>query len=205
MKERQLIKAAHILGLIFTPLYLPITGFLALFIFSYLSLLPWSLKLYVLVVVYLFTILIPMTAIRIYRKLMGWKRHELGHREKRMIPYILSITSYCCCYYLMNSMHWPRFMGGIVIAALVIQIACAIINVWWKISAHTAAVGGVTGALIAFSLLFLFNPVWWLCLVIILSGLLCTSRIILYQHSLSQVLVGYVIGMIGAFFSILFI
>ena len=40
----------------------------------------------------------------------------------------------------------------------------------WKISTHTAAIGGVTGSLIAFSLLFNFNPMWWACLTLIVSG-----------------------------------
>lgn len=88
-------------------------------------------------------------------------------------------------------------------AALVIQILCAIINVWWKISTHTAAIGGVTGALLAFSFLFAFNPVWWLCLTILVAGLLGSSRIILRQHTLPQVLTGYAIGLLAGFFIIL--
>ena len=125
-------------------------------------------------------------------------------RERRMIPYIISILCYFTCYYLMNVMNMPRFMGNILVAALVIQMACALINVWWKISTHTAAIGGVAGALIAFSLIFGFNPIWWLCLVIILAGMVGTSRMILRQHSLSQVITGFGIGLVSAFCVLLF-
>jgi membrane-associated phospholipid phosphatase len=83
-------------------------------------------------------------------------------------------------------------------------MACALINVWWKISTHTAAIGGVAGALIAFSLIFGFNPIWWLCLVIILAGMVGTSRMILRQHSLSQVITGFGIGLVSAFCVLLF-
>ena len=50
------------MSMVFTPFYLPIAGLLALFIFSYMSLLPTTYKLTVLTMVYLFTILLPAEA-----------------------------------------------------------------------------------------------------------------------------------------------
>lgn len=196
MRQKNIILAARIVSLVFTPFYLPLVGLVALFLFSYLSLLPLSYKLTVLLVVYLFTVLLPTLLIRLYRHHQGLTLIELGHRERRMVPYVISIACYLSCTYIMETFHVPHFMGAILIAALIIQIVCAIINVWWKISTHTAAIGGVTGALFAFGELFNFNPVGWLCLVVMLAGLLATSRIILRQHSLSQVLWGYIVGVI---------
>lgn len=157
------------MSMVFTPFYLPIVGLMALFTFSYMSLLPWQYKLVVLGMVYVFTILLPTLLIHLYRRYQGWSLLEIGSKERRMIPYVISILCYFCCYYLMTMFHMPSFMARILVAALMIQIACAIINVWWKISTHTAAIGGVTGALVAFSLLFAFNPIWWLCVVIIIA------------------------------------
>jgi membrane-associated phospholipid phosphatase len=54
----------------------------------------------------------------------------------------------------------------------------------------------VAGALFVFGELFGFNPVWWLCVVLILAGILGTSRMILRQHSLLQVIVGFVVGIV---------
>lgn len=203
-RERNIIITARMMSMIFTPFYLPILGLIALFFLSYLSLLPWQYKLLVLAMVYLFTILLPTFLIHIYRKYQGWSLIELGMKERRMVPYIISILCYFTCFYLMNVMRIPRFMGNILVAALIIQMACALINVWWKISTHTAGIGGVTGALIAFSFIFDFNPIWWLCLVLILSGMVGTSRMILRQHTLAQVTTGFFIGLISAFFIMLF-
>jgi membrane-associated phospholipid phosphatase len=55
----------------------------------------------------------------------------------------------------------------------------------------------------AFALFFDFNPLWWLSLVFIIAGMVGTSRIILRQHSLSQVLGGFGVGLITAFIVIL--
>lgn len=194
MRYKNIIVAARVMSLIFTPFYLPLVGLLILFFFSYLSLLPIVYKLIVVGIVYFFTILMPTILIHLYRRCQGWSLIDLGRKERRMVPYVISIACYLLCTYIMESMHIPHFMGSILIAALIIQIVCALINVWWKISTHTAAIGGVTGALFAFGELFNFNPVGWLCVVFILSGLLGTSRIILRQHSLPQVLAGYAIG-----------
>jgi membrane-associated phospholipid phosphatase len=89
------------------------------------------------------------------------------------------------------------------VVALAIQVVCAIVNLFWKISTHTAAIGGVAGALIAFSGTFSYNPVWWLCIIIIVAGILGTSRMILRQHSLSQVVAGFLLGFILSFLVIL--
>ncbi len=94
-------------------------------------------------------------------------------------------------------------MGRILIAALLIQVICALINVWWKVSTHTAAIGGVLGALMAFAILFNFNPTLWVCLVFFVAGIVGSSRMILLQHSLSQVLTGFGIGLVTAFLIIL--
>ena len=203
MREKDIILTAKVLSTVFTPFYLPIVGLAGLLTFSYLSMLPWLYKLFLLLMVYIFTIILPTALIRLYRHYQGWTLIELGSKERRMIPYIISIVSYLTCYYIMALTHVPHFMGSILIAALVIQIMCAMINLKIKISTHTAAIGGVAGALTAFSLIFRFNPVWWLSAVILLAGLVGTSRMVLRQHSLHQVVLGFLLGVACSLVSVL--
>ena len=203
MKEKDIILSARIISMIFTPFYLPLVGLLVLFLFSYLNILPLAYKLFVLVMVYLFTVLAPTLLIHVYRNHQGWTPRQLGMRERRMVLYILSIFCYFACYYLMHVFHIPHFMSSILVAALMIQILCATINVWYKISTHTAAIGGMAGAILAFADIFDFNPLWWFCLTIIVAGMVGTSRMILRQHSLPQVLWGFTVGLIVAFLIIL--
>ena len=184
------------MSLVFTPFYLPTVGLLALFSLSYLSLLPFGYKLQVMGIVYFFTILLPTLLIHIYRRHQRWTLIDIGRRERRMVPYVLSILCYFTCVYIMKQIHIPHFMSSIVIAALGIQIVCAVINAWWKISTHTAAIGGVVGAIFVFAAVFGFNPIPWLCITILLAGLLGTSRMVLRQHSLAEVVVGFVVGVV---------
>lgn len=161
MKEKNIIIAARAISMALTPFYLPLVGLAALFAFSYMSLMPWAFKATVLALVYIFTILLPTLLIRAYRQYQGWTRWQLGKKERRVMPYIIAILCYFCCYYLMSYLRIPQFMANILVAALLIQVVCAIINIWWKISTHTAAVGGFEGALVAFSMIFAFNPRRW--------------------------------------------
>lgn len=75
MKGNPIILAARIMSIVFTPFYLSLVGLMALFTFSYLSLLPWQYKATVLALVYIFTILAPTLLIRVYRRNRGWNRH----------------------------------------------------------------------------------------------------------------------------------
>ena len=196
MKEKHRIRAAKVISIVFTPFYLPLLGLVLLFALSHLSMLPATFKLEVLLLVYVFTALLPTLFIKLYRRMQGWSRIDLGQKERRMVPYIISIACYFTCYYVMNRLQFPRFMSNILMAALMIQLLCAVINIWWKISTHSAAIGGVAGALLAFSAIFIFNPVKWLSLVMIVAGLVGTSRMILRQHTLEQVVAGFAVGFI---------
>lgn len=182
------------MSMIFTPFYLPIVGLIALFIFSYMSLLPMMYKLVMLAMVYLLTVVAPSLLIHLYRLCQGWTSHELGRKERRLVPYIISIVCYFACFFWMEYRNTPRVISIIVVVALTIQMVCALINIWWKISTHTAAIGGVAGGLISYSIAFSFNPLWWLCFVLILAGAVGTARMILRQHSLSQVIGGFLVG-----------
>ena len=205
ISEKQLIIAAQALSIVFNPFYLPLVGLVLLFMCSYLSLLPTSYKLIVGLYTYLFTILLPTLLIRLYNKHHGNKLFKLMERERRMVPYIISITCYFACYYLMAYLHIPHIISSILVAALAIQTVCAIINVWWNISTHSAGTGGVTGALTVFSFVFGFYLLWWLTLTIIVSGMVGTSRLILRKHTLAQVVVGYFVGLTVTVAVILFI
>jgi len=204
-QEKTIILTARVMSMVFTPFYLPLVGLIALFTLSYLSQMPWRYKFQVLTIVYLFTILLPTFLIHLYRRYQGWTLIQLGNKERRMVPYVISILCYFACTYWMDYQHIPHFMGNIVTAALFLQIVCALVNVWWKVSTHTAAIGGVAGALFVFGELFAFNPVWWLCLVIVLAGILGTSRMILRQHTLSQVVGGFFIGLVCSIAGLLYV
>ena len=200
---KRMILAARIISMIFTPFYLPLVSLVALFIFSYMSRLPLFYQLKVVILVYLFTVFLPSILIHLYRRYQGWTTFQMGRKERRMVPYIIAIMCYFTCYYLMTVMRIPQFMANIVVTALAIQVVCALVNIWWKICIHMAGIGGMAGALLAISLVFQFNPLWWLSVIILVAGLVGTARMILRQHSLRQIVGGFMVGAVCGFLLIL--
>ena len=193
---KQILFIARIFSTVFRPSYYPTVGTFILLCFTYLSLFPWVFKLWILALVYTFTFCLPAIGIYIYRRLNGWSTYELRKRHKRAVPYIVSICCYLCLMHIFHITHIPHFLMAIVDISLLIQCTCVTINLWWKVSTHSAGSGGVIGAIIAYAAIFGFNPIWWLSLAILVSGCVMTSRMILRQHTLWQVLGGTLIGIV---------
>ena len=194
--DKTLIRTAKVISAIFTPFSIPFLAFLILFVFSYLRIMPIQYKLIVLGVVYCFTILMPTLTIFIFRKINGFSPEDLAERKRRYVPFILTITSYIFCLLMMHRLNIPWYMTGIILAALVMMVICIIVNLKWKLSEHMAGAGAVVGGLVAFSALFGYNPVWWLCLFILVAGILGTARIILQHHTLGEVMGGFTVGLV---------
>lgn len=202
MKHNALIVTARTFSALFRPYHMPIICFVALFLFTSLNMLPPIYKLIILATVYIFTILLPRLCVLIYRKAGGHSRFTLRIQQYRAVPYALFILCNLLCLHIMARWNLPSYMCGIIIASLLTQTSCIAINIWWKISIHSAGAGGLIGALAAYSELLMFNPLWWLCITIIIAGIVGTSRMLLRQHSLPQVIIGSLVGTICSYIGI---
>ncbi|WP_223926710.1 hypothetical protein [Prevotella lacticifex] len=205
MNEKKIILASRIISMVTTPFYLPVLGLIFLFTFSYLSIFPTMYKLLMVLLFYLFSVLLPTYLIHVYSKYEGWTTKQLINRERRMVPYVISILCYFLGFYLLTLMNTPDFISVIFVVAIIIQVLCAAVNRWWKISIHSAGIGGVTGMVIAFSFILSFDPTWWLCMLLLIAGLVGTARMVLRQHSLAQIVCGYLIGLASGFIIVMVI
>lgn len=190
--EKKLITIAQIVSIIFTPFYIPLLALILLFIFIFNNY-DMMVKINIVCAVYFMTILLPTVLIYYYRKYDKWHRFV---KERRMVPYIIAIVCYFSCFYILSYYKIPYCFTSIIITALLIQLACALINIWWKISTHMAGIGAFTGGLVVFSLRFSYNALLWLCIALLVAGIVGTSRMILRQHKLSQIYIGYLLGLV---------
>ena len=194
---------ARAMSNVFRPSYFPMLGFVLLLMFTYLSQLSWQLKAALLSLVYVMTLFLPAIGVYAYRRMRGLTVQELSLRANRLVPYLMYIICYGMLLRFLYSIHAPVFMGGIIVISLLVQCVCTVVTLWWKVSMHSAGVGAIIGALVAYSSIFHFNPVWWLCVAILVSGIVNTSRMFLRQHTLWQVLggtlIGFLCGLAGLF------
>ena len=197
--DKTMLRVARITSIVFTPFSIPFLAFLVLFLFSYLRIMPILYKGIVLGIVYCFTILTPTITIFLFRKINGFARQDLSERKKRYVPILLTIISYVFCLLMMRKLNIPWYMTGIIFVSLVVSIICILVNLKWKLSEHMAGMGGIIGGLVSFSALFSYNPVVWLCLFILIAGILGSARIVLGHHTLGEVLSGFVVGLVCSF------
>lgn len=194
-----------ILSVLFHPLLVPLYTYVLLFSFTYLNIMPFQYVAFVLSIVATFTLVSPLLFIGFYKWLNKCSLKELNTRSRRFIPYLLTLMSYITCLITMYRMHFPHYFSGIIMGISICIAVCMLLNIRWRVSIHLAGCGMFVGGLLSYSLLFYFNPVWWLCGFILLSGIQGTARISFHQHTLLEVILGFIAGMFCGIIGILFI
>ncbi len=191
--EKVLRRVAAIVSWIFSPFWIPTFAFILLFTVSYLKNMPTQYKLLVTAIVACFTIIMPGLGIGIFRFINNLTKYT--EKKHRHFPALLTLASYVFCMITMLKLNIPWYMTGVVLASLTILLSFYITNFFWKISEHTAGLGGVIGGVLSFSSLFGYNPIVWLSGGILIVGLLGSARIILNKHTLGEVFGGFFIGL----------
>ena len=88
-------------------------------------------------------------------------------------------------------------------ATTVLILILTIITVFWKISIHSAAIGGVVGFIFALGMIHpIVNFTFILAFIILIAGLVIYSRLMLNAHTPWQVYAGAVLGFLVCFMSI---
>ncbi len=181
---------------LFHPLFLP----------TYLAALAFWLKpaeayyysgtvqIYILLQVFVISTALPMGALLL---LIWWKKVSdvmVGDRQERSLPYLINAFCLAALYFNFRNIGLADFITGSVLGALVSVLAAYAINFRWKISAHGIGMGGAVGMLLALAGDFTQPVLWPLALVILLAGLVGTSRLFLQAHTTAQVFAGYAVG-----------
>lgn len=202
MQTHKILISANTLSNVFRPTYFPTMGMIILLTCSYLSLLPLSIKAWLLAMTYLFTVAIPVVLCWFYRNVAKKYFSHFSQRHKRTGPYCIHLLSYVAGMHYLQMWHMPRCLMSIIFISLLVQAIGVVVNLWWKVSMHSAGAGAVIGGLAAYAELFDFNPLWWLCLAILLAGLVMSAQCILRRNTLAQVMGGCLIGIICGYFGV---
>lgn len=192
-------RVAQVFSDLFSPIVLPAYMMAVAMWLTPLVRLPESTRIISMVVVAVLTAIVPTAVIFTLIKMGKVKDVSLPSRPERLIPYGVSIVCYGLTVgflYLVNAPAWlAAFFAGAALASL----CAALITLKWKISAHSASVGGVTAAVtwMGWSGLLLHAPLWWISGIIMVCGAIGTSRLILDRHTPAQVFAGYALGIIA--------
>jgi len=192
-------------SILFHPLLISTIGFLLLFSSGfYFAVIPWKYKWFILLVVFASTCLIPLISIGL---LAFSSKFDLKMEKgtDRVLPLIFSSISFYLGYLILGRIQTFPVFQIFLIASILVQTSLVIVSLTWKISAHAAAIGGLTGGFFALTGRLQEYPLFILVFLLLVSGMVCTSRLILQKHTNAQVYSGYLLGLVIMGLSILFV
>lgn len=164
--------------------------------FTPLEVLPLKLKLFFIVEVAFYTLVLPaliITLLHVFHIIGHW---ALRDRRDRMIPFLTNFVCYGTCAVVLTRNHFlPDWVLMAYYSSALLTFVAWIISFWWKISAHASADAAVVAYIIFLAQYVpIYIPTWLILVPLILLGLVCSSRIYLGRHTLAQVGVGAALG-----------
>ena len=198
-------KLANILSVIFHPFLITLYSFLLIFISgSYITYLPSSIKLIMLIVIFFNTLLIPIISLFILKRLGLIKSFYLEKHRERIVPIIITSIPYFFTLYLMARLPVPQVLLKIIESGVLVLLVAALISYWWKISLHLMGIGGLSGFLLACAVQNYFSALPLIMIVFVVAGLLASARLKNGDHKPAQVYAGYLTGLTIVFIFFLF-
>jgi hypothetical protein len=194
---------ARLLSVVFHPLLIP--TYLFAFIFYYLPVpaltLPLRSRWMVLAMIFFTTFVIPGLGAYALVRTGHIDTMEMDRREQRRLPLLFTGLCYAVTSYLFY--REPVFdqlfyiLMGVIAASVFLTWG---ISMFWKVSAHSMAMGGSLGLLLMLNRLMpeaeMLSPIIFDTLV---AGAVLSARLSLGAHSPAQVYAGFGSGFLLAF------
>ncbi|WP_303920637.1 hypothetical protein [Draconibacterium sediminis] len=198
-------RIARIISVIFHPVLIPTIGmFLLLNSGFYFDLLLWEAKRFVLLVVFFTTCILPMLSVAVLSLNPRFDINMPGNRD-RLIPLLSASVFYYLGFILLRKVQAVPEFRLFMLASVLVLVVLLVVSLKWKISNHMAAIGGLSGTMFALSFRNGVNPVYSVLIVVLLSGLIGTARLILGKHDLKQLVAGYGLGFIVLYLVLYFV
>ena len=153
--------------------------------------------------VWITTFLIPALSLFVLKMSGNITSLTLKNREERITPIIYTTVMYGVTTYLFGVKVelGPLISVLLAISTLLIGLT-GLITLFWKISIHTLALGGLIGMLMAINQnTSIPNITVMLSVLFVLSGVVASARLKLNAHSPVQVYSGFVLGVFVSFAS----
>jgi hypothetical protein len=191
---------AKVISVIFHPLFVPLYGMIIIFtaptLFWYI---PFKVKKILLFVVATNNVLIPVSLMPFFRYRNIISSWAIETRKERRIPLLAVSFFYSITSFILFRLQIPLFIKSFIFATAVLAITVSVVNFWWKISLHSVGAGALAGLVIVLSLNMMVPLTWFLIPVLLISGLILSSRLRLNTHNPPEVYLGFITGIIGMY------
>ena len=191
--------AAKTLSVVLYPLFVPTYG-IALFCLAISRHLgtpmPWIWTTIAIVGTFMLSCVLPITAIWVLMRKGSVTDMQIENASERTMPYLYTIMSFgFWAYFIIKVLEAPLYLSCIAVGAVVAISLVALINRWWKISAHLTGFGGLIGGILSYCLGIGGIPSWTMLIALfVLAWILMWARLYLNAHTPAQVCAGFLLG-----------
>lgn len=202
--------ASQIISWIFMPLLMPIYALLlVMFIPSNIDFIQNNQCMYAmdfqfkkafLYMFFIFCVLAPGVSILILKRRGIIDSIDMDTQKERYIP-ILVMFFYCLVLFFyinylinVNRLIVPKFLTTLPLSGVAVTAVFIIVNRWRKISIHGAAAGILVGFILAYILQQVEYELWIFTISLLVAGVVMSARLYLQKHTLSEVIIGWLIG-----------
>jgi hypothetical protein len=202
MEER----IARVISIVFHPLFIP-TYFIAVLMnlnVFFALIIPFDSKWRILLLVLLTSSVFPMLILYSMYRFRLIKSLNMDSKEERLYPYAATSIFFFLTTYMIWQINISPVYYYVMLAASILAVITLLINIYWKISAHTVSMGGIIGILIALQTVLLIDILWLIAISLLLAGLVGYARLKAGTHTQAQVYLGYILGYLVSFLLILY-
>lgn len=185
-------------SVIFHPLFLPVyvTIYLVYYDHFFFTGFSGGEKLWVILRVLNNMVIFPAITVLLLKGVGFIKSVFLKTQRERIIPYVACGIFFFWMYLVFrNDIQLPKVLTGFIFGIFLAASAALIANIYYKISMHAIGAGGVLGLLIVIMNQYpeasLTLP---LIFGILIAGIICTSRLIVSDHTQKELYMGFALG-----------
>ncbi len=157
----------------------------------------YSFKVSILLIIFIGSFLIPLLFLFLFKKLGMIQSYYLHNIEERKFPLILfAFISVLMSRMLFKMQSINDLAFYFVAGALALVLSYLFLRLRKKVSIHTLGVGSIIGFLMYISYTYQLNLLWILGVLFLFFGLMARARIALKAHTFSEVILGFIIGIL---------
>jgi len=197
--DNLLNKLAKLVSIVFHPIWMPLYGLTLIFTApTLLGFVPFVVQKFLIIIIGINNVLIPLSLMPYlkYRNIIS--SFSMPERKERLIPLSLVSILYVFTSFIIFRLQMPFFFKSFVFATAFLAIIVTVVTFWWKISMHSVAAGAMAGLVIALSLRMHSPLMWQIIIVVLIGGIILSSRLKLNLHNPAQVWVGFITGFAGS-------
>lgn len=191
---------AHVLSVVFHPLFVPLYGAWLVILAHPFQFAGFNGKTLFRIygTIASNTVILTGFTVLILKQLKFIESIRLHTQRDRVIPYVATMTFYFWAFLVFkHQTQIPAELTAMLLGNFLAVVLAFLSNVFLKISMHALGMGGLLGLMFCFFGAPYFNLVLPLIGILLLGGMVCTSRLILGAHTLREIYLGVLFGVLA--------